>query len=122
MRYLGKLAICIQADPLLGAAAQPCKLTYVIKNDQWAVDTSDGVVTDARLDARHPGINKVGHGERCSSSRSSRCAQEETERRGREVEGRDSSSSSSLVEAECRRMLWLLHAAARAVTNHVMLH
>lgn len=36
---------------------------YVIKDDKRAVDTPDGVVTDARLDGGHPGVDKLGrHG------------------------------------------------------------
>lgn len=39
-------------------------MTHVIKDDQRTVDTSDGVVANARFDGGHPGVNKLGgHGD-----------------------------------------------------------
>lgn len=43
--------------------------TYVIKDDQRPVDTSDGVVADTRLDGGHPGVDELGcHDGRLGSS------------------------------------------------------
>lgn len=54
--------------------------TYVIKDDQRSVDTSDGVVADTRLDGGHPGVDEFGRHD-CGSSRTAGYYQEEDNKR-----------------------------------------
>jgi hypothetical protein len=56
-------------DPLTGYRTVDLRRgeRYVIEDDQWPIDTSNGVIADARLDGGHPGIHDFG-GHDCGPS------------------------------------------------------
>lgn len=51
----GNLTYKHNSSALLSTADSPM-MTNILQNDQWTVDTSDGVVSDSRLDRHHPGV------------------------------------------------------------------
>lgn len=37
------------------------KVTYIVQDDQWTIDTSDGIVADTGLDGGHPRVHELRH-------------------------------------------------------------